>query len=228
MQHPFMVKLANDLAELRIATLRYQFPYTETREETRTPAVCHATVRGDRGGGCVRAVTAPDRRGGQRRTHDLARRSQTSAPGSPRFGVSGISPASTQEPSDARGPEILHGAVPMLFLQGARDAFAEAAELLNPLVAAPRQPGDVVLPARRGSFVPRARPRGGPTPKSSRNAGCARSWVAMLSGSPGTPKGARGLKRLRESVIPHVQSRCPPHDCIGDHRPEPAARVQPK
>jgi hypothetical protein len=29
MRHPFMAKLANDLAERRIATLRYQFPYME-------------------------------------------------------------------------------------------------------------------------------------------------------------------------------------------------------
>src|SRR5258708_24598271 len=45
MQHPFMARLANDLAGLRIATLRYQFPYMERHgKRPDTPAVCHATV----------------------------------------------------------------------------------------------------------------------------------------------------------------------------------------
>src|ERR1700676_3499233 len=46
MQHPFMASLADDLAELRIATLRYQFPYMERHgKRPDTPAVCHAAVR---------------------------------------------------------------------------------------------------------------------------------------------------------------------------------------
>ena len=46
MRHPFMAKLANDLAELRIATLRYQFPYMERHgKRPDTPLVCHAAVR---------------------------------------------------------------------------------------------------------------------------------------------------------------------------------------
>jgi predicted alpha/beta-hydrolase family hydrolase len=45
MLHPFMVKLAQDLAALRIATLRYQFPYMERHSRRPDPpAVCHATV----------------------------------------------------------------------------------------------------------------------------------------------------------------------------------------
>ena len=46
MLHPFMVGVANDLAELRMATLRYQFPYMERHgKRPDSPALCHATVR---------------------------------------------------------------------------------------------------------------------------------------------------------------------------------------
>src|SRR5258708_39687099 len=46
MWHHLMGKLANGLAELRIGTLRYQFPYMERHgRRPDTPAVCHATGR---------------------------------------------------------------------------------------------------------------------------------------------------------------------------------------
>jgi len=46
MEHPSMETLATELHELKIATLRYQFPYREqgSRRPDR-PALCHATVR---------------------------------------------------------------------------------------------------------------------------------------------------------------------------------------
>ena len=46
MTHPFMQAVADGLAERRIATLRYQFPYMERgAKRTDPPAVAHATVR---------------------------------------------------------------------------------------------------------------------------------------------------------------------------------------
>src|SRR5215470_7022321 len=45
MSHPFMSALADQLAAVGIATLRYQFPYMEQRRRTPdTPAVATATV----------------------------------------------------------------------------------------------------------------------------------------------------------------------------------------
>src|SRR5574337_341685 len=48
MRHPFMEKLAEELAGVNIATLRYQFPYMEERMRGRrapnSPAVLTATV----------------------------------------------------------------------------------------------------------------------------------------------------------------------------------------
>src|SRR5882724_192473 len=47
MHHPFMNKLANELAGVGVATLRYQFPYMEERRKVPdAPAVLTATVVG--------------------------------------------------------------------------------------------------------------------------------------------------------------------------------------
>src|SRR5438105_11969541 len=46
MSHPFMTKLAEELASVGVATLRYQFPYMEERRRVPDkPAVLTATVR---------------------------------------------------------------------------------------------------------------------------------------------------------------------------------------
>src|SRR3989442_834290 len=46
MAHPFMAAVANGLAERRIATLRYQFPYMEQgSRRPDAPRLAHATVR---------------------------------------------------------------------------------------------------------------------------------------------------------------------------------------
>src|SRR5467141_1259297 len=46
MDHPFMAALAGDLAAIGIATLRFQFPYTERHgKRPDPPALCHATIR---------------------------------------------------------------------------------------------------------------------------------------------------------------------------------------
>src|SRR6059058_5199208 len=46
MKHPFMVSVAEGLAERGIATLRYQFPYMERgSKRPDAPATAHAAVR---------------------------------------------------------------------------------------------------------------------------------------------------------------------------------------
>ena len=46
MEHPFMRAVASELAALKVATLRYQFPYLERgSKRPDPPPLCHATVR---------------------------------------------------------------------------------------------------------------------------------------------------------------------------------------
>jgi hypothetical protein len=136
MAHPFMAAVATDLAARRIATLRYQFPYMEARaKRPDPPALAQATVRAAVSEAArllpALALIAGGKSFGGRMT------SQAQA-ASPLPGVRGLAflgfplhPAG--RPSDQRGAHLSDVNVPMLFLQGTRDALADLA-LLRPLV----------------------------------------------------------------------------------------------
>ena len=128
MHHPFMVSVADGLAERGIATLRYQFPYMERgSKRPDPPSVAHATVRA-----AVAAISdfAPDLpviAGGKSFGGRMT--SQTHAE-SPLPGVCGIAflgfplhPAG--RPSQERGKHLVGVRLPMLFLQGSRDTLAD-------------------------------------------------------------------------------------------------------
>ena len=138
MTHASMTATAEGLAERGIATLRYQFPYME-RGSSRTdaPAVAHAAVRA--------AVAEAGRLGGKLplfaggRSFGGRMTSQAQAI-APLPGVRGLvffafplHPAG--KPSIDRAEHLCEVAVPMLFLQGTRDALA-VLDLLHPVVAA--------------------------------------------------------------------------------------------
>jgi uncharacterized protein len=136
MSHPFMAAVADGLAERDIATLRYQFPYMEEgSKRPDVPKIAQATVRAavDEVRHLVPelAVVAGGKSFGGRMT------SQAQA-ASPLPGVQGLvflgfplHPAG--RPSDDRGAHLFEIKVPMLFLQGTRDALA-ATELMEALV----------------------------------------------------------------------------------------------
>jgi predicted alpha/beta-hydrolase family hydrolase len=128
MMHPFMQAMAGGLAERSIATLRYQFPYMERgRRRPDTPALAQATV-------CAAAIAAtrllpslPLLAGG--RSYGGRMTSHAHA-ASPLPGVCGLvflgfplHPPKRQ--SDERASHLLDIRIPMLFLQGTRDALAE-------------------------------------------------------------------------------------------------------
>jgi len=135
MTHPFMAAVATELGARGIATLRYQFPYMEQRgKRPDPPRLAQATVRAaaDAAGALLPALAlvAGGKSFGGRMT------SQAQA-ASPLPGVRGLAflgfplhPAG--KPSDARGEHLSDVRVPMLFLQGTRDALADLA-LLRPL-----------------------------------------------------------------------------------------------
>jgi predicted alpha/beta-hydrolase family hydrolase len=136
MSHPFMTAIADGLAERRIATLRYQFPYMKQRSKRPdNPKVAQATVRAAvlEASKLVSglALVAGGKSFGGRMT------SQAQA-ASPLPNVRGLAflgfplhPAG--RPSDERGHHLFQVKIPMLFLQGTRDALADT-KILEALV----------------------------------------------------------------------------------------------
>lgn len=132
MTHPFMNAVAAELAQRGVATLRYQFPYMEQRRKRPDPPrVAQATVRA--------AADAARRHfpklalvaGGKSFGGRMTSQAQAAAP---MDGISGLAflgfplhPAN--RPSQDRAKHLFDVTVPMLFLQGTRDALAELKEL---------------------------------------------------------------------------------------------------
>ena len=137
MEHKFMSKLARNLAEVGIGTLRYNFPYIEQGRRTPTsPGISEATVRAavDH----ARLITPIDRLlvGGKSYGGRMSSQAQSK---DPLPGVSGLvffgfplhAPG---KPGDSRGAHLHDIEIPLLFLQGSRDALADL-ELLSPLIS---------------------------------------------------------------------------------------------
>jgi uncharacterized protein len=136
MLHPFMANLASDLAGRGIATLRYQFPYMEKHSRRPDPpALCHATVRAAVDTARALLPTLPLFAGGKSFGGRMTSQAQAASPLPQVRGLAflGFPLHPPKEPSDSRAAHLLKVEVPMLFLQGARDVFAEP-ELLNPLI----------------------------------------------------------------------------------------------
>ena len=136
MLHPFMVKLATDLAARQIATLRYQFPYMEKgSRRPDPPALCHATVRAAVAAAHALVPALPLMAGGKSFGGRMTSQAQAAIPLPQVRGLAflGFPLHPPKEPSDSRAEHLSKVDVPMLFLQGARDEFAQAS-LLNPLI----------------------------------------------------------------------------------------------
>jgi hypothetical protein len=137
MGHPFMVSVAQGLAERGIGTLRYQFPYMERgSKHPDAPHIAQATVRSAVAEASRLAPGMPLFAGGKSFGGRMSSQAQAE---SPLPGVRGIAflgfPLHPPgRPSDERGKHLFDVSVPMLFLQGSRDELADL-ELLRPLVA---------------------------------------------------------------------------------------------
>ncbi len=135
MRHPSMEAVAAGLAERRIATFRYQFPYMERgSKRTDPPALCHSTIRAAVAEAARLAPGLPLIAGGRSFGGRMTSQAQAA---SPLPGVRGLAflafplhPAG--KPSSERGDHLFDVRIPMLFLQGRRDALAEL-EHLRPL-----------------------------------------------------------------------------------------------
>jgi uncharacterized protein len=132
MEHPFMAAVAAGLAQRGVATLRYQFPYMERgTKRPDPPQLAQATVRA-----AVREARrlVPDLplfAGGKSFGGRMTSQAQAAAP---LPGVRGLiflgfplHPAG--RPSQDRAKHLFDVSIPMLFLQGSRDALAALDEL---------------------------------------------------------------------------------------------------
>src|SRR5436190_2989920 len=136
MRHPFLESIAQRLAQRNVATLRYQFPYMERRaSRPDTPAVAAAAVRAAVSEAARVAHGLPLVAGGK---SFAGRMTSTAQAEEPLPGVRGLvflgfplHPPG--RPGDARADHLAEVQIPMLFLQGTRDEFADL-ELLRPVV----------------------------------------------------------------------------------------------
>ena len=128
MRHPFLGRIADALAGHGIATLRYQFPYMERKtRRPDPPAVATATVRAAAAFAQRLAPELPLIAGGK---SFGGRMTSTAQAAEPLPGVRGLAflgfPLHPPgKPAVTRGEHLDAVRVPMLFLQGDRDEFAE-------------------------------------------------------------------------------------------------------
>lgn len=135
MRHHFMEDMSRELASLGVATLRYQFPYTEKGSKRIDPkpillaTVCSAVAFAHEVSGGLPVFAGGKSMGG--------RMTSLAASEEPLPGVQGIvfvgfplHPAG--EPSTERAEHLFNVKSPMLFLQGTRDTLADLS-LLKPI-----------------------------------------------------------------------------------------------
>jgi uncharacterized protein len=132
MRTPMLTSIAERLAAQRIATFRYNFPYSENKRGRDTNPVCVATIRSAVAAAREIAPDLPVLAGG----HSFSGRMTTTAASEmPLEGVVGLVlfafPLTPPGKSDtSRADHLAKISIPMLFLSGTRDQFG-APEVLG-------------------------------------------------------------------------------------------------
>ena len=136
MTHASMEEIAVGLAGRGIATLRYQFPYMEKgSKRPDPPAIAQATVRSAVAEAARRCGDLPLFAGGKSFGGRMTSQAQAKAPLADVRGLVflGFPLHPAGKPSRERAKHLAEVKVPMLFLQGTRDALAEL-DLLDPVM----------------------------------------------------------------------------------------------
>lgn len=137
MRHRFIEDLSQKLADLGVATLRYQFPYMEKRikrpdsEGVLIVAVQAAVAAAEKYSDGLPIFAGGKSMGGRLTSLAAAKASLGSVRGLIYFGFPLHAPGT---PSAERGEHLADVRLPMLFVQGSRDALADL-KLLKPLCA---------------------------------------------------------------------------------------------
>ena len=135
MRHKTLQAIADALAERKIATFRYNFPYSERGTSRNSTAVCVETIRNAVKAAHKAAPDLPLLAGG----HSFGgRMTTTSQSGKPLENVKGLVLFSFPlhmpgRPDTKRAEHLLNIKIPMLFLTGSRDEFANL-DLFKPIV----------------------------------------------------------------------------------------------
>lgn len=139
MSHPFLGKLAVELASVEIATFRYQFPYMEQRRRVPdSPPLLKSTVRAAVRAASEAAPDLPILAGGKSMGGRMT--SQAAGDHPPEFETVrglvffGFPLHPPGNPGTKRAEHLAQVRMPMLFLQGTRDQFADL-KLLRPICA---------------------------------------------------------------------------------------------
>lgn len=138
MRHSFMAKVAEGLAGRGIATLRFNFPYMENKQgRPDQPAVAHAAIRAaveEAARLCLgMTLVAGGKSFGGRMTSQA--QSKAPLPGVKGLAFLGFPLHAAKKPSSERAEHLSGIAIPMLFLQGTRDALADLGHL-KPVIKA--------------------------------------------------------------------------------------------
>jgi hypothetical protein len=137
MEHPSMQSLATGLAQRAIATLRYQFPYMDQKSRRPDPpALCHATVRAAVAEAARLAPDLPLFAGGRSFGGRMTSQAQALAPlpGIRALVLLGFPLHPAGRPGIERARHLQDIQIPIMMIQGTRDALAELG-LLEPIVA---------------------------------------------------------------------------------------------
>jgi predicted alpha/beta-hydrolase family hydrolase len=138
MMHPFMAAVADGLEQRGVATLRFQFPYMESgSKRPDRPPLAHAAVRAAVMEAGRLTPDLPLFAGGKSFGARMTSQAQAEAPLRNVRGLLflGFPLHPANKPSDERARHLSAVRIPMLFLQGTRDALADP-RLLVPMVAA--------------------------------------------------------------------------------------------
>jgi predicted alpha/beta-hydrolase family hydrolase len=132
MNHPFMAQLADEFRQRGVATLRFQFPFAENgSKRPDPPAVAQRAVRAAVAEASARLPTVPLFAGGKSFGGRMTSQAQAEEPLARVRGLVfvGFPLHPAGQPSVQRADHLALVRVPMLFLQGTRDALAEAGRM---------------------------------------------------------------------------------------------------